>query len=498
MDSRPPSASTGTPSAQYSLTLRVEIDHLPGMLGKVASAIGEAGGTIGAVDLVQVEGPHTIRDITVETADAGDWPRLTRAVDSVPGARVLDSTDRTFMMHMGGKIEVQNKHPLKTRDDLSMAYTPGVARVCAAIQQDPDKAFQYTIKRNTVAVVSDGTAVLGLGDIGPRAAMPVMEGKAMLFKEFAGVDAFPICLDTTDVDEIVTVVKAIAPGFGGINLEDIAAPRCFEIESRLQAELDIPVFHDDQHGTAVVVLAALLNALTLTDQRIGDIHVVVVGLGAAGVAVSDILLAAGVRHLIGCDSHGAVHAGRADYLDGTMGAAKRGLADRTNLERRDGRPADVIEGADLLIGLSGARVLPASALARMNPDPIVFAMANPDPEVSPEEAQGYVRILATGRSDYPNQINNVLCFPGIFRGALDVRASQITETMKTAAARAIADIVAIDDLREDYIIPSVFNREVAPAVAAAVADEARDSGMAEAGVELGFAATEEMRGLPGR
>jgi malate dehydrogenase (oxaloacetate-decarboxylating) len=487
-----------TPSAQYSLTLRVEIDHLPGMLGKVASAIGEAGGTIGAVDLVHVDGPHTIRDITVETADAADWPRLTAAVNSVAGARVLDMTDRTFMVHMGGKIEVQNKHPLKTRDDLSMAYTPGVARVCSAIEEDRDKAFQYTIKRNTVAVVSDGTAVLGLGDIGPHAAMPVMEGKAMLFKEFAGVDAFPICLDTTDVDEIVAVVKAIAPGFGGINLEDISAPRCFEIERRLQAELDIPVFHDDQHGTAVVTLAALLNSLTLTGQRIGDIHVVVVGLGAAGVAVSEILLAAGVRHLIGVDSRGAVHTARQDYLDETMGEVKRGLAERTNSDRRDGGPADVIEGADLLIGLSGARVIPTEALRKMNPDPIVFAMANPDPEVSPEDASQFVRILATGRSDYPNQINNVLCFPGIFRGALDVRASHITETMKTAAARAIADIVSGDELREDYIIPSVFNREVAPAVAAAVADEARDSGLADAGAELGFASAEEMRILQGR
>jgi malate dehydrogenase (oxaloacetate-decarboxylating) len=324
----------------------------------------------------------------------------------------------------------------------------------------------------------------------------VMEGKAMLFKEFAGIDAFPICLDTTDVDEIVAVVKAIAPGFGGINLEDISAPRCFEIESRLQAELDIPVFHDDQHGTAVVVLAALLNALTLTGQRIGDIRVVVVGLGAAGVAVSDILLAAGVRHLIGCDSRGAVHTEREDFLDQTMSPVKRDLAQRTNLERRWGAPADVIEGADLFIGLSGARVLPASALAKMNPDPIVFAMANPDPEVSPEDALPRVRILATGRSDYANQINNVLCFPGIFRGALDVRAAHITETMKTAAARAIADIVSGDELREDYIIPSVFNREVAPAVAAAVADEARDSGLADPHAEHGFAAPEEL--LQGR
>src|SRR5436309_3372972 len=301
-----------TPSAQYSLTLRVEIDHRPGMLGKVASAIGDAGGTIGAVDLVQVEGTHTIRDITVDTADSSDWPRLAAAVNAVPGARVLDATDRTFMLHVGGKIELSNKSPLRTREDLSMAYTPGVARVCAAIHRDPDKAFQYTIKRNTVAVVSDGTAVLGLGDIGPRAAMPVMEGKAMLFKEFAGVDAFPICLDTTDPDEIVETVKRIAPGFGGINLEDISGPRCFDIERRLKQELDIPVFHDDQHGTAVVVLAALLNACKLTGRRLEDLHVLVIGLGAAGVAVTKILLEAGVRSIVGCDSQGAVHRGRFD------------------------------------------------------------------------------------------------------------------------------------------------------------------------------------------
>jgi malate dehydrogenase (oxaloacetate-decarboxylating) len=485
-----------SPSAQYSVTLRVQIDHHPGMLGKVASAIGAAGGTIGAVDLVQVNGPprpHTIRDITVETSDASEWPRLADAVNAVPGALVLDTTDRTFTMHVGGKIELHNKSPLKTRDDLSMAYTPGVARVCEAIYEDPDKAFQYTIKRNTVAVVSDGTAVLGLGDIGPRAAMPVMEGKAMLFKEFAGVDAFPLCLDTRDTEEIIATVKALAPGFGGINLEDISAPRCFEIEDRLKNELDIPVFHDDQHGTAVVVLAALLNALTLTGQRIGDIHVVIVGLGAAGIAVSQILLEAGVRNIIGCDSRGAVHTGRPDYLDGSMSVHKRILAEQTNHEQRAGAPIDVLEGADLLIGLSGARILPASALERMNPNPIVFAMANPNPEISPEDALPLARILATGRSDYPNQINNVLCFPGIFRGALDVRARAITESMKTAAARAIADIVPSDELREDYIIPSVFNREVVGAVAAAVAEEARESGTAEAGVEVGFAAADEAR-----
>ncbi|HWE33884.1 MAG TPA: NAD-dependent malic enzyme [Solirubrobacteraceae bacterium] len=487
-----------TPSAQYSLTLRVEIDHIPGMLGKVASAIGDAGGTIGAVDLVQVEGAHTIRDITVETGDAADWPRLTAAVNAVTGARVLDTTDRTFLLHLGGKIELNNKAPVKTRDDLSMAYTPGVARVCTAIYEDPDRAFQYTIKRNTVAVVSDGTAVLGLGDIGPRAAMPVMEGKAMLFKEFAGVDAFPICLDTREPDEIVAIVKAIAPGFGGINLEDISAPRCFEIEDRLKAELDIPVFHDDQHGTAIVVLAALLNALTLTGQRIGDIRIVIRGLGAAGVAVGKILLEAGARHIIGCDSRGALHVERSDYVEGTMPAVKRWFAEATNPDCRAGGAADVLDGTDLFIGLSGGPRMPASELMRMNANPIVFAMANPNPEVLPEDALKYARIVATGRSDYPNQINNVLAFPGIFRGALDVRSPQITEEMKTAAARAIADIVSADELREDYIIPSVFNREVVGAVAQAVADEARESGTAEAGAELGFAQTEEFRVLPGR
>jgi malate dehydrogenase (oxaloacetate-decarboxylating) len=388
---------------------------------------------------------------------------------------------------VGGKIEQHNKHPLKTRDDLSMAYTPGVARVCIAIRDDPDKAFQYTIKRNTVAVVSDGTAVLGLGDIGPAAAMPVMEGKCCLFKEFAGVDAFPICLDTKDPDEIVRTVQLLAPGLGGINLEDISAPRCFEIEDRLKQTLDIPVFHDDQHGTAVVVMAALLNAVKLTDRRMEDLHVLVIGLGAAGVAVTKILLAAGVRHIIGADSRGALHIKRADYEDGSMNEIKRWFSETTNPECRAGKPAEVIDGADLLIGLSGARVLEAESLSQMNDDAMVFAMANPNPEVVPEEAAPYVRIMATGRSDYPNQINNVLCFPGIFRGALDVRAPDITESMKMAAARAIAAIVTDEELREDYIIPSVFNRDVAPAVAAAVADEARASGTALAGLEVGFA-----------
>jgi malate dehydrogenase (oxaloacetate-decarboxylating) len=481
---------SATPSAQYSLVLRVEIADRPGMLGRVATAIGTTGATIGAIDLVQV-GARLIRDITVATTGPEAQREIVDAIEGVDGVRVLDVTDRTFLLHLGGKIELRNKHALRTRDDLSMAYTPGVARVCEAIAEDPDKAFQYTIKRNTVAVVSDGSAVLGLGDIGPRAAMPVMEGKAMLFKEFAGVDAFPVCLDAKDTDEIVAAVQHIAPAFGGVNLEDIAAPRCFEIEDRLKDTLDVPVFHDDQHGTAVVVLAALLNACKLTGRVPGGVRVLVVGLGAAGVAVTRILMEAGVRAIVGCDSRGAVHTGRPDYVDGSMNAVKRWYAENTNPEHRSGAPADVIDGMDLFVGLSGPGVLPPEALARMAPDPLVFAMANPTPEVAPEQAARYARVVATGRSDYPNQINNVLCFPGIFRGALDVRARQITESMKTAAAQAIAAIVREDQLREDYIIPSVFDRDVAPAVAAAVAREARATGAAPLEQHtIGFAAVD--------
>ncbi len=485
---------SATPSAQFRLTIRVNIDDAHGTLGHLTGAIGDAGGEVGAVDLVEVDGNHSLRDIVVDASGKDHWERIIAAIEAVEGVAVIDTTDRTFQLHVGGKIEQRNKHPLKTREDLSMAYTPGVARVCLSIADDEDRAFQYTIKRNTVAVVSDGTAVLGLGDIGPRAAMPVMEGKCCLFKEFAEVDAFPICLDTTDTDEIVNAVKLIAPAFGGINLEDISAPRCFEIEDRLKEELDIPVFHDDQHGTAVVVMAALLNAVKLTGKRLEELNVLIIGLGAAGIAVTKILLAGGVKKVIGADSKGALHVEREDYLDGSMNATKRWFAESTNPERRAGTPAEVLDGEDLLIGLSGARVLPPEALARMNKDGMVFAMANPNPEVSPEEAAEYVRIVATGRSDYPNQINNVLCFPGIFRGALDVRARTITEQMKMAAAHAIADTVDESELREDYIIPSVFNREVAPAVAKAVADEARATGMARAGNEVGFAQRDTLTG----
>jgi malate dehydrogenase (oxaloacetate-decarboxylating) len=485
---------SATPSAQYRLTIRVKLDDSQGILGQVTSAIGDAGGMVDAVDLVEVDGGSSLRDIVVDASGREHWARILDAIDAIAGAEVIDTTDRTFLLHVGGKIEQSNKHPLKTRDDLSMVYTPGVARVCRAIADDQDKAFQYTIKRNTVAVVSDGTAVLGLGDIGPRAAMPVMEGKCCLFKEFAGVDAFPICLDTTDADEIVRTVKLMAPGLGGINLEDISAPRCFEIEEQLKQQLDIPVFHDDQHGTAVVVLAALLNAVKLTGRSLEDLNVLIIGLGAAGIAVAKILLAAGVSKIVGADSRGVVHMRREDYLDGSMNKVKRWFAQVSNPDCRAGTPAEVIDGTDLLIGVSGARALPADALARMNKDAMVFAMANPNPEVNPEEATPYVRIMATGRSDYPNQINNVLCFPGIFRGALDVRAPAITEAMKMAAAHAIAAIVDESELREDYIIPSVFNRDVAPAVAAAVAEQARAAGTALAGQEVGFAQGDAVTG----
>ncbi len=461
------------PSASYSLTLRVEFPHQAGELGRILTKVGEAGGLVGAVDIVRRQERATIRDITVNARDSDHGRAIVEAVESLPEVRVVNISDRTFLMHLGGKIEVNPKMALRTRDDLSMAYTPGVARVCRAIAEDPERAFNLTIKRNTVAVVSDGTAVLGLGDIGPRAAMPVMEGKAMLFKEFAEVDAFPICLDTKDTEEIIETVKRIAPAFGGINLEDISAPRCFEIEDRLKAELDIPVFHDDQHGTAVVVLAALINALKIVGKEMEDLRVVVNGIGAAGVACAKILFAAGVRNIIGCDSRGIVHEGREG-----LNETKMWFAENTNQEGRTGGLTEAISGADLFLGLSVPGVLTVEHLESMAEDPIVFAMANPEPEIRPEIAHGRVRIMATGRSDYPNQINNVLCFPGIFRGALDSRSIEISEEMKLAAAEAIADVVPEESLSEEYIIPSVFDERVAPAVAETVAAAARQTGIA--------------------
>jgi malate dehydrogenase (oxaloacetate-decarboxylating) len=460
-------------SASYSFTMRLHLPQPGGAFAQVAHAIADAQAVLGAIDLVRVESDQVVRDVTVACVDSGHAEAVVRAVRELEGVRVDSVSDRTFLMHKGGKIEVNPKLPLKTRDDLSMAYTPGVGRVSMAINAEPAKAWALTIKSNTVAVVSDGTAVLGLGDIGPAAAMPVMEGKAMLFKEFAGVDAFPLCLETKDVDEIVAVVKAVAPTFGGINLEDIAAPRCFEIERRLRAELDIPVFHDDQHGTAIVVLAALLNALRIVGKRAEDVTVVVVGAGAAGVACTDILLAQGVGDVIVCNRRGALSRG-ADRLD----AERAALAERTNKRGQQGTADEVLAGADVLLGLSGPGAVTPAGVRAMADDAIVFAMANPVPEVHPEEVGDDVAIMATGRSDYPNQINNVLAFPGVFKGALEVRARTIDEEMKLAAAHAIARVIPEKELHAEYIVPSVFNRRVAESVAAAVADAAVASGVA--------------------
>ena len=463
-----------TPSASYSLTLRVKLSSRAGTLGQVAMAIGRAGGDIGAIDIVSAGSDFIIRDITVNAASSEHGEKIVDTVRDIDGIDVINVSDRTFLMHLGGKIEVVSKMPLKTRADLSMAYTPGVARVCEAIRDDPEKVFTLTIKKNTVAVVTDGTAVLGLGDIGPAAALPVMEGKAQLFKEFAGVDAFPICLNTKDPDEIVQAVKAIAPVFGGINLEDISAPRCFEIEERLKEELNIPVFHDDQHGTAVVVLAALINALRIVGKKMEEIKVVVNGVGAAGVACTKIIMAAGVTDVIGCDQQGALYEGRREH----MNWVKDWYARNTNPNREQGTVHDVIKGADVFMGLSVPGVIDEKDLQQMAVKPIVFAMANPIPEIMPEDAAPYVAVMATGRSDYPNQINNVLCFPGIFRGALACRATRINEQMKVAAAHAIAAIITEDEIHPEYIVPSVFDKRVAEVVAKEVEEAAYKTGVA--------------------
>jgi malate dehydrogenase (oxaloacetate-decarboxylating) len=461
--------SPAAPSVSYSFTIRLAYPNLVGSLGRIVNLIGKAGGDIGAVDIVSSDTKRMTRDITVRPRDLDHQEQIVAQVRRLPGVKVINVSDRVFLLHLGGKIGIQNKVPLVTRDALSMAYTPGVARVCEAIAAQPRKAWQLTIKGNSVAVVSDGTAVLGLGDIGPEAAMPVMEGKAMLFKEFGGIDAYPICLRTKDSQEIIAAVKHLSVGFGGINLEDISAPRCFEIERELQAQLDIPVFHDDQHGTAVVVLAALLNALRLTRQKLERLRIVISGAGAAGVAVTRILLRGGARDVIVCDRAGILHAGRLPALN----ESKAWLAGNTNPHKLRGVVQDALRGANVFIGVSGPGTLEAKHLRRMAPKAIVFALANPTPEIMPEEAARYAFIVATGRSDYANQINNVLAFPGIFRGALDVRATQITESMKQAAARAIARCIAPQELSAEYIVPSVFNRQVVQHVAAAVRSAAR-------------------------
>jgi malate dehydrogenase (oxaloacetate-decarboxylating) len=461
------------PSASFSATVRVRLADHPGSFARLAAAIAENGGSLGTIDLVRVERSTKVRDVGVLATDAAQLEQIVEAIRRVDGIDVVHASDRTFLAHLGGKIEVVPKVPLKTRDDLSMAYTPGVARICQAIAADPAKVWTLTTKGHMVAVVTDGSAVLGLGDIGPEAAMPVMEGKAMLFKEFGGVDAFPICLATQDVDEIVAAVCAIAPGFGGINLEDISAPRCFQIETRLREKLDIPVFHDDQHGTAIVVLAALLNALRVVGKPLADVRIVTTGCGAAGTAVTKILLGAGARHIIGCDEQGAIYRGRP-----ALGVAKAEYAALTNPANEQGTADELLAGADVFIGLSVPGAVTAAGIARMAPGAIVFTLANPRSEVDPDEIEDLAAVIATGRSDYPNQINNLLAFPGVFRGALDAGAREITASMEIAAAHALAGVIAPEDLAVDYIVPSVFDRSVATKVAAAVAAAAREAGVA--------------------
>ncbi len=467
--------SQKSPSVSYSFTMRLRIKNVSGMFARLLHVIARQQGDPGAVDVVRADREFKVRDLTVSARDDAHAKSIVNAVKRLNGVTVLNVSDRVFLMHLGGKISIQNKVPLTTRDTLSMAYTPGVARVCLAIAEDKRKAGSLTIKHNSVAVVSDGSAVLGLGNIGPEAAMPVMEGKAMLFKEFGGIDAYPICLQTQNVEEIISAVKWISTGFGGINLEDISAPRCFEVEQRLKKELDIPVFHDDQHGTAVVVLAAALNALKILKKKLSTVKILIVGAGAAGVAITKMLQSAGARHIICCDRKGIVCRKRLPDLD----FSKAWLAEHTNPQNRSGSILDAARGANLFIGVSGPDVFPVAALKKMAKDPIVFALANPTPEIAPEDAEPYARIIATGRSDYPNQINNVLAFPGIFRGALDAHATDINESMKLAAAKAIAGCIAPDELSEEYIIPSVFNKQVARRVARAVEAAAYASGAAK-------------------
>lgn len=459
--------------ASMHIIIRILLEKDVITFGDIAKAIGDAGGDIVGIDVISSNKTQTIRDVTVNVYDTKHSQLISDAISQLQGAKVINVSDRTFLMHIGGKIEMRSKIPIKNRDDLSRVYTPHVARVCTAIQEEPAKAYSLTIKRNTVAVVSDGTAVLGLGDIGPSAAMPVMEGKAMLFKQLANVDAFPICLDTKDTEEIIRIVKAISPAFGGINLEDISSPRCFEIEERLKKELDIPVFHDDQHGTAVVLLAGLLNAVKIVGKRLEDLKVIVTGIGAAGIACSKMLLAAGVKNLIGVDRMGAIN--RDDSYDNPQWSMYANITNPHNLR---GSLSDVIEDADVFIGVSAPGILKVEDVKKMGKDPIVFAMANPVPEIEPDLAAPYVRVMATGRSDFPNQINNVLCFPGIFRGALDCRATEINEAMKLAAAEAIASVVGEEELSETYIIPSVFNNRVVEKVRESVIKAAVQSGVA--------------------
>jgi malate dehydrogenase (oxaloacetate-decarboxylating) len=456
-----------TTSPGYSITLRVEAPAAANATAALTTAVSAAAGSLTALDVVESHADRMVVDLTCDASDVDHADRITEEVATVPGVTVRRVSDRTFLIHLGGKLEVTPKVALKHRDDLSRAYTPGVARVCLAIAENPEDARRLTIKRNTVAVVTDGSAVLGLGNIGPAAALPVMEGKAALFKQFAGVDAWPVCLDTQDTDEIVQIVRALAPVYGGVNLEDISAPRCFEIERRLRDALDIPVFHDDQHGTAIVVLAALTNALRVVGKSIQEVTIVVSGVGAAGHAIIRLLHEQGAGEIIGCDRHGVVDPDKKGQDE-----FRSWIASNTNRGGRRGTLKEALAGADVFIGVSAPRLLTGEDIATMGDDAIVFALANPDPEVDPVEASRHAAVVATGRSDYPNQINNVLAFPGFFRGLLDAGVADITDEMMIAAAKAIADTVSGEELNASYIVPSVFDTSVAPAVAAAVRDVA--------------------------
>ncbi|MFE5857108.1 MULTISPECIES: NAD-dependent malic enzyme [unclassified Streptomyces] len=461
------------PSVSYSMTVRLEVPASGTAVSQLTTAVESSGGSVTGLD-VTASGHEKLRiDVTIAASSTAHAEEIVEGLRGIEGVILGKVSDRTFLMHLGGKIEMASKHPIRNRDDLSMIYTPGVARVCMAIAENPEDARRLTIKRNSVAVVTDGSAVLGLGNIGPKAALPVMEGKAALFKRFAGIDAWPLCLDTQNTDEIVAIVKAIAPGFAGINLEDISAPRCFEIEARLREALDIPVFHDDQHGTAIVVLAALTNALRVVSKGIGDVRVVMSGAGAAGTAILKLLIAAGVKHAVVADIHGVVHAGREDLRDAAADSPLRWIADNTNPEGVTGTLKEAVAGADVFIGVSAPNLLGADDVAGMAKDSIVFALANPDPEVDPAIARQTAAVVATGRSDFPNQINNVLVFPGVFRGLLDAQSRTVNTEMMLAAATALAGVVTEDELNPNYIIPSVFNDKVAGAVAGAVRTAAK-------------------------
>lgn len=456
-------SSIRLPSAGFSITVRVAVTADASAIGRLTTAVGEAGAIVTALDVVDSDHVRVVADLTCDTADSRHADQVVAALESLDGVEVRKVSDRTFLLHLGGKIEVSPKVVLRTRDELSRAYTPGVARVCQAIAENPDDARRLTIKRNTVAVVTDGSAVLGLGNLGPAAALPVMEGKAALFKRFGGVDAWPVCLDTQDTDEIVGIVKAIAPVYGGINLEDIAAPRCFEIEARLRDLLDIPVFHDDQHGTAICVLAALTNALRVVGKKLDEVTVVVSGAGAAGTAIMKLLLRQGVGNILAYDRRGVLHRAMPD-----LSPNWQWLVEHTNGDNYSGDLPGALAGADVFIGVSAPNILTGDDIGRMASRAIVFALANPDPEVDPRAARRHAAVVATGRSDQPNQINNVLAFPGVFRGMLDAQAKEFTADMALAAAMAIADAVGEDKVNPSVIVPSVFDTKVAPAVASAV------------------------------